>query len=72
MHDSFAVHMLQCPCYLVNISPDLFFREADFILACTLHDHLEVAFLSPLDCNEQLVQLVVDEPAQVLHDVRVI
>lgn len=72
MHDSLAVHVLECACDLVNVSPHLLLWKADFILLSSLHNHLEVAFLGPLDGNEQLVQLVVDEPAQILHDVGVI
>ena len=72
MHDSLAMHVLQCARNLMNISPNLFLRKTNFVLLRSFHNHLEVAFLGPLDGNEQLIQLVVDEPAQILHDVRVI
>lgn len=56
----------------MDVAPHLLLRKADFILGCSLHYHLEVAFFGPLDGNEELVQLVVDEPAQISHDVRMI
>ena len=72
VHNPLAMHVLQCASDLMDVSPDLFLRKADFVLRRSLHNHLEVAFLCPLDSNEQLVQLVVDEPAQILHNVRMI
>ena len=72
MHDSFAMHVLQSAGDLVDISPNLLLWKADFIFTGSLHYHLEVAFLGPLYGNEKLVQLVVDEPAQILHDIRMI
>ena len=72
MHDPLAVHVLKCARNLVNVSPDLLFWKAHFIFLSTFHYHLEIAFFGPLDGNEQLIQLVVYEPTQILHDVRVI
>ena len=56
----------------MDIAPHLFLRKADFLFLCSLHYHLEVAFFGPLDGNEELVQLIVDEPAQIPHDVGMI
>lgn len=72
VHDSLAVHVLECTRHLVNKSPNLLLGKADFVFHCSLEDELEVALLGPLDGNEKLVQLVVDEPAQVFHYVRMI
>jgi hypothetical protein len=72
VHDPFAMHMLQRTRNLMDVAPHLFLRKADFFLLCSLHYHLKITFFGPLDGNEEFVQLIVDEPAQILHDVRVI
>ena len=72
MHNSLAVHMLQSTRDLVNVSPDLLFLEGYFILLRSLHNKLEVALLGPLDGNEELIQLVVNEPVQIFHYIRVV
>ena len=72
MHDALAMHVLQRPSNLVNVLPDLFLREIDLFLHCSFHDQLQIAFFSPLNCYEQFVQLVVNEPVEVFHDVGMI
>ena len=56
----------------MNVPPYLFLLKAHFVFLRPLHHELEVALLRPLDGNEQLVELVVDEPVQILYDVGVI
>ena len=72
MHYPFRMHVLQCPSNLMNVPPYLLFLKAHFVFLRPLHHELEVALLRPLDGNEQLVELVVDEPVQILYDVGVI
>ena len=72
MHNSFGVHVLECTCNLVNVSPYLLFLKAHFVFLSPLHDELQVSFLRPLYRNKQLVKLVVDKPVQILNDVGVI
>ena len=52
--------------------PHLLLRKANLVFNGALKDQFEIALLGPFDRNEQLIQLVVDEPAQVLHDVHMI
>ena len=66
------MHVLQGASDLVNVGPDLFFLELNLVFLRSLEHKLEVSFLSPLDCNEELVQFVVDKPVQVLDDIRVV
>jgi len=57
---------------LVDVLPDLLLGEADVLLDGLLDNELEVALLGPLYGDEELVQLVVDEPVEVLDDVGVV
>lgn len=56
----------------MDVLNDSFLLEVDFIFHCLLDDQLKVAFRSPLDGNEEFVELAVDEPAEILDDVWVI
>jgi hypothetical protein len=56
----------------VNVLPHPLLREGDVLLNGLLDDELEVALLRPLDRDEELVELVVDEPVEVLDDVWVV
>jgi hypothetical protein len=66
------MHMLQSICNLVNVNPNLFLWKVYFVFNCPLEDQLHITLFGPLDSNEEFIQLVVDEPVQVLHDVRVV
>lgn len=69
MHDSLFVHVLKGRGNLEDVLDDALLWEVDFVLFSLLDDQFEVAFLGPLYRNEKLVQLAVDEPAEVLDDV---
>ena len=72
MHNTLKVHMLESQCNLLNVFPNLLLRERDLVLLSTLHDQLQVALFCPLNGDEELVQFVVDEPAQILDNVDLI
>ena len=72
MHYTFLVHVLQRTRYLMNVFPDFFLGERDIFLDGLFDDQLQVSLLSPLDCDEKLIQLVINEPIQVLDDVRMV
>ena len=72
MHYTFLVHVLQRTRYLVYVFPDLLLGERDIFLNGLLDDQLQVSLLSPLDRDEELIQLVINEPIQVLDDVRMV
>ena len=72
MHYTFLVHVLQRTRYLVYVFPDLLLGERDIFLDGFLDDQLQVSLLSPLDRDEELIQLVINEPIQVLDDVRMV
>jgi hypothetical protein len=46
--------------------------KLNFLFAGPLDQELEVALFGPLDCDEEFVQLCVDEPTEVLDDVWVV
>lgn len=54
---------------MVDIFPDLSLFEVNVFFDGFLDQKFEVALLSPLDRNKQLVEFVVNEPVQVLDDV---
>jgi hypothetical protein len=62
MHDSLFMHMGEGRGNLVNVLPDLSLLKEYVLLFALLNKEFEVAFLSPLDGNKKLVELVVDEP----------
>lgn len=64
--------MFQRTSYLMYVLPYLLFGKADIFLYSLLDDKFKVSFLSPLDRYEELIQLIVDEPIQVFHDIRVV
>lgn len=66
------MHVLQSTSYLMYVFPDLLLGERDILLDCLLDDQLQVSLLSPLDRDEELIQLVINEPIQVLDDVRMV
>ncbi len=66
------MHVLQRPSYLMNVFPDFLLREGNILLDCFLDDKFQVAFFGPLDRNEKLIQFIVDEPVEVLDDVRMV
>lgn len=72
VHNALLVHVLKGASDLVDVLDDLALREEDLVSNCLLDDQLEVALLGPLDCNEELIELAVNEPADVLDDVRAI
>ena len=72
MHYTFLVHVLQRTRYLVYVFPDFLLGERDIFLNGLLDDQLQVSLLSPLDRDEELIQLVINEPIQVLDDVRMV
>jgi hypothetical protein len=72
MHYTFLMHVLQSTSYLMYVFPDLLLGERDIFLDGLLDDQLQVSFLSPLDRDEELIQLVINEPIQVLDDVRMV
>ena len=72
MHYTFLVHVLQSTSYLMYVFPDLFLGERDVFLDSFLDDQLQVSLLSPLDRDEEFIQLIINEPIQVLDDVRMV
>lgn len=72
MHYTFLVHVLQSTSYLMYVFPDLFLGERDVFLDSFLDDQLQVSLFSPLDRDEEFIQLVINEPIQVLDDVRMV
>lgn len=72
MHDSLLVHVLQGKCHLVDVFDDTFLLKVDFVFHGLLNDKFQIAFFCPLDGNEELVQLAIDKPAQILDDVYLI
>ena len=72
MHYPLFMHVPQRACNLMYVLPDPLLRKAHVLLYCLFDDQLQVPLLRPLHCDKQLVQLVVDEPVQVLDDVRVV
>ena len=56
----------------MDVVPNLAFLEKDVLLDTLLDEQLQVALLCPFDRNEQLVELVVNEPVQVLHNIWVV
>ena len=72
MHDTLAVHMLESTGYLVNVFPNLLLRKRYLVLLSSLHDELQVSLFCPLNSDEQLVQLVIYKPVQVLDYVGVV
>jgi len=69
MHNTLFMHVLKRACNLTNVFPYPFLGKTDVLLNVALHDLLQVAFFRPFDSDKELIQLVVDEPVQVLHDV---
>ena len=63
------MHVLKRSSDLTNVFPNPFFWKTDILFYIALHDLLQVAFFRPFDSDKELIQLVVDEPVQVLHDV---
>ena len=72
MHYTFLVHVLQSTSYLMYVFPDLFLGERDVFLDSFLDDQLQVSLFSPLDRDEEFIQLIIYEPFQVLDDVRMV
>lgn len=72
MHYTFLVHVLQSTSYLMYVFPDLFLGERDVFLDSFLDNQLQVSLFSPLDRDEEFIQLVINEPIQVLDDVRMV
>lgn len=72
MHNALLMHVLQSTSDLVDVLPDLALLKVNVLLDRLLDQQLQVALLRPLHRNEQLVELVVDEPIQVLDDVWVV
>jgi hypothetical protein len=72
MHYTFLVHVLQSTSYLMYVFPDLFLGERDVFLDSFLDDQLQVSLFSPLDRDEEFIQLIIYEPIQVLDDVRMV
>lgn len=64
--------MLQRSRYLTNVIPNAFFGKANVLLDGALHDLLEVPLFGPFYSDKEFVQLVVNEPVEVLDDVRMI
>jgi hypothetical protein len=63
------MHMLESSSNLSAVLPHFLLWEAHVLFNSFLHYELEVSFLGPLDGNEELVELVVDEPVEVPDDV---
>lgn len=72
MHYTFLMHVLQSTSYLMYVFPDLLLGERDIFLDGLLDYQLQVSLLGPLDRDEELIQLVINEPIQVLDDVRMV
>ena len=72
MHYTFLVHVLQSTSYLMYVFPDLLLWECDIFLDGLLDDQLQIPLLCPLYRDEELIQLVINEPVQVLDDVRMV
>lgn len=62
MHNSFTVHMLKCSSNLTNKVPNLPLFELNVFFIRSFDKKLQVALLSPLDCDEKLIQFVVNKP----------
>jgi len=54
------------------VLPDLFLRERDIFFDGLFNDEFQVTFFCPLDRNKKLIQLIIDEPIEVLDDVRMV
>jgi hypothetical protein len=54
------------------VFPDLFLGERNVLFNGLLDDEFQIALLCPLDSDKELIQLVVDEPVEVLDDVRMV
>lgn len=72
MHNALAVHVGKGARALEDEVPDLALLKLDFLLTGALDQQLEVALLGPFDCDEEFIQLGVDEPTEVLDDVWVV
>lgn len=72
MHDSLLMHVFEGTRDLMDVLDDALLLEVYFVLHGLLYHKLEITFLSPFYCNEKLIELAVDEPAEILNDVWVI
>lgn len=66
MHDSLLVHVLECPSDLTDVFHDSLLWEVDVLLHGLLDDKFQVSLLCPFHGNEELIQLVIYEPVEVL------
>jgi hypothetical protein len=72
MHNTFLVHVLQRTCDLMDVVPAFLLWEAHIILYGFFYHKLQVSFLCPFYCNEELIQLVIYEPIEILYDIGMI
>jgi len=72
MHDSLLMHVRQCPSDLGNEFPNLALREGDVFLDSFFYQQLQIAFLCPFDGYKKFIELVINEPIEVLDDVGVV
>jgi hypothetical protein len=70
MHDPLLVHVFQGTRDLLDKVPDLDFLERGILLLSIFQKSFEVALLSPLCHNDELI--APNERAQVLDDVRMV
>ena len=67
MHDSFLVHVLQCTSYLTDVFYYSLLLKADVLLHGLLDHEFQVALLCPFHGDKEFVELVIDEPIEVLY-----
>lgn len=72
MHDSLLVHVLESTRNLTYIFYYSLLLETYILFHCLLDYKFQVSLLCPLDGNKEFVELVINEPIEILNDVWVI
>ena len=66
------MHVLQRTCDLTDVFYNSLLLETYIFFHCLLDYKFQVSLLSPLDSNKEFIELVIDEPIEILDDVYVI
>ena len=72
MHDSLLVHVLQSTRNLTDVFYYSLLLETYILLHRLLYYKLQVSLLGPLDSDKEFIELIIDEPIEILNDVWVI
>ena len=72
MHDSLLVHVLKSTSYLADVIDNFFLLKIYVFFHSFFYHKFEVTFFCPFYSDEQFIELVINEPIQVLNDVWVI